>query len=374
LAIPRWPGTSRLNVLPRAGVDLNAYYDRSSLRFFYYSDSRIGSIFTCDSTDVVAHELGHAILDAYRPETWSVMSLEAASMHEAFADLVAILHVLTYDEILNLVMQETNGDLKKENTVSKLAEQFGQAIFKLSGPNSGRLPNALRSAINNFKYVNPASLPTDAPNDQLAQECHSFGRIFLGAFYDLLSVFFETLKKEGLPPIEALKKARDTLAQYSLKAIQTAPLNTKFYQSVAKTMLWVDATVGGGKYQKSMEEVFKNRNLIKTQLRALAAPKCDNENYIIKKSEIMHLKLSDHVISSQSDNFLYSVELEVPNESAYLYDLNKNIFDHIGSSEDDSISGAIDMVTYIYNSKNVSDDSSTLFEIKDGKLVRSHFS
>lgn len=79
-------------------------------------------------------------------------------------------------------------------------------------------------------------------------------------------------------------------------------------------------------------------------------------------------------MSAQSDNFLYSVEIEVPNETAYLYDLNKNVFDHIGSSEDESISGAIDMITYIYNSKNVSNDSSTLFEVKNGKLVRSHFS
>lgn len=375
MLVPKWPGTSCLQVFPRAGVDLNAYYDRSSLKFFYYNDARIGgSFFTCDSSDIVTHELGHAILDAYRPQTWSAMSLEVASMHEAFADLIAILHSLIYDEVLQLVIQETGADLRKENVVSRLAEQFGQILYKISGPNSGRLPNALRSAINDFKYVNPSSLPLEAPNDGLAQECHSFGRIFLGAFYDLLVVFFEDNKAKGLPPVVALKQSRDVLAKYTLKAIQVAPINSKYYQSVAKSMLWADVTIGNSQYQEKMQEVFKNRNLVSTQIRALSAPKCNNEDCVVKNSQILQLKLSDRVISAQSDNFLYSVEVEIPNETAYFYDLNKNIYDSVVASEDESIAGAVDMVTYIYNTNNVSDDSKTLFEIRDGKLVRSHFS
>lgn len=375
IRIPKWPGTSNLQIFPRAGLDLNAYYDRASLRFFHYNDSRIGgSIFTCDSTDIVAHELGHAILDAYRPETWSAVSIEASSMHEAFADLVAILHALTYDEVLSLIVQETNADLRKENVVSRLAEQFGQAIYKISGPNSGRLSNALRSAINDFKYVNPSSLPLDAPNDKLAQECHSFGRVFLGAFYDILVMIFEDIKSTGADPVSALKQSRDILALYSLKAIQVAPLNSKFYSSVAKTILWADATLGNRKYQARLQEIFRKRNLSTTQLMALHAPKCDNPNFVVKKSEILHLKLSERVISAQSNNFLYSLELEVPNESAFLYDLNGNIYDSVSSSEDEGVMGAVDMVDYLFKTNNVSDGHDSLFEVQNGKLVRSHFS
>jgi hypothetical protein len=33
--VNRWPGTSILKAIPRAGVQLNAYYDRRHLKFFY---------------------------------------------------------------------------------------------------------------------------------------------------------------------------------------------------------------------------------------------------------------------------------------------------------------------------------------------------
>lgn len=372
----KWPGTSNLQVLPRAGMDLNAFYNRRTLSFFYYTDSRIGgSFFTCDSSDIVAHELGHAIFDSYRPQTWSAASLEVASFHEAFADLTAIMHILTYPEVLNFVIQQTQGNIRKDNLASKLAESFGIAIFKLSGPESGRLPDALRSAINNFKYVNPGSLPADAPYNQLAAECHSFGRIFLGAFYDILVMMYEDIKSTGTPPVDALAKARDLLTRYVLKAIQNAPLNVNFYNSVAKTMLWSDVVLSNWKYHDRMKQIFLNRNLLLTSLMMLSAPKCENDDLIIKTQGCMNIKLEDVVVRAQSNNNpLYSVELEIPNEKTYLYDTNRNIYDVIKVAEEQSVAGAIDMVEYLHSSNSVSDGVKTPFEIKDGKLVRTHFS
>jgi hypothetical protein len=372
----KWPGTSNLQILPRAGMDLNAFYNRRTLSFFYYTDSRIGgSFFTCDSSDIVAHELGHAIFDSYRPQTWSAASLEVASFHEAFADLTAIMHILTYPEVLNFVIQQTQGNIKKDNLASKLAESFGIAIYKLSGPESGRLPDALRSAINNFKYVNPGSLPANAPYNSLAAECHSFGRIFLGAFYDILVMMYEDIKSTGIPPVDALAKARDLLTRYVLKAIQNAPLNVSFYNSVAKTMLWADVVLSNWKYHDRMKQIFLNRNLLLTNLMMLSAPKCENDDLIIKTQGCMNIKLEDVVVRAQSNNNpLYSVELEIPNEKTYLYDTNRNIYDVIKVAEEQSVASAIDMVEYLHNSNSVSDDVKTPFEIKDGKLVRTHFS
>ncbi len=45
--------------MPAAGADMNAYYDRRSLRFFYYNH-RGRNVYFGDSADIVAHELGHA--------------------------------------------------------------------------------------------------------------------------------------------------------------------------------------------------------------------------------------------------------------------------------------------------------------------------
>lgn len=373
--IPKWPGTTNLYVLPHAGVNLNAFYDRRSLQFFYVNDRRFGDpIFTCDSTEIVAHELGHAILDAYRPETWNAMSLEVASIHEAFADFTAIIHSLTYDEIVEYILNETQGNLSKENIASELAEQFGRLIYRIS-PEGRNNSNALRSATNNFKYVNPGTLPQDAPNDQLAAECHSFGRIFLGALYDILTMIYEENINEGKNQKNSLEDARDTLTQYVLKSIQNAPLNVKFYNSMAKTLLWSDVTLNNRKYHDKMQKIFFERNLISNQLMMLNAPTCNNNDLIIKKLDIENIKLNDYVLNIQSNkNPLYAVELEVPKQSAYLYDSDKNIYDVISASEEESLSGAIDMVNFLHNTKSVSDDLSTPFEIKNNKLTRTYYS
>jgi len=373
--IPPWPGTSNLHILPHAGVNLNAFYDRRSLQFFYINDRRFGDpIFTCDSAEIVAHELGHAILDAYRPETWSAMSLEVASFHEAFADFTAIMHSLTYDEIIDYILNETQGNLNKENIASELAEQFGRLIYRIS-PESGKKSNALRSATNNFKYVNPGTLPQDAPRDQLAAECHSFGRIFLGALYDILIIIYEENIREGKEKKDSLKEARDTLTKYVLKSIQNAPLNSKFYNSMAKTLLWADVVLNNRKYHDKMQKIFFERNLISNQLMMLNAPTCDNNDLIIKNLKIDNIKLNDFVLNIQSnENPLYNVELEIPKQSAYLYDVNKNIYDIIPTSDEEGLSGAIDMINYLHNTKSISNDSSAPFEIKNNKLTRNYYS
>jgi hypothetical protein len=373
--IPKWPGIHSLQVIPRAGVDLNAYYDRRSLRFFYVNDSRTGQVFTCDSSDIVAHELGHAILDSFRPETWSVMSLEVASMHEAFADFTAMMNLLSHDEVIHHVIQETKGDLHKENVVSRLAEQVGSVIYAISKNKSGMNPRALRSAINNFKYVNPGTLPTNAPDHQLAAECHSFGRLFLGALYDMFVTIYEDSILEGNSKFEAIKKARDTSTKYILKAIQNCPINAKFYNGMAKTLLWADVVINERRYHDKLEKIFLKRNLITTQLKMLNAPKCENENLVIKKQNITSLKLSDVVLKSQTkENPLYDVEIEIPKDKVFLYDKNKNLYDYFAVSDEDSISSAIDMINYLNNTNSVSDDTRTPFEIKDGKLIRTFIS
>jgi hypothetical protein len=346
------------------------------LQFFFVNDPRVGgSLYTCDSTDVVAHELGHAILDSFRPETWSAASLEVASMHEAFGDFIAMMHVLSYDEIVNFIVNETQGDLRKNNVASQLAEEFGAAVYKLSDPKEGRSPNALRSAINDFKYVNPGTLPVDAPYSQLAAECHSFGRIFLGALYDILVMIYEDVKQSGKTPVDSLKEARNTLLRYMLKSIQNAPLNVKFFNSVSKTLLWADVTLNNRKYHDKIQQILANRNLLTTQLMILSAPKCENNDLIIKTQGCMNIKLEDKVMRAQSDdNPLYGVEVEIPVERVYLYDQNYNLYDSVAVSDEESLSAAIDMIKYLHATNSVSDNPKTPFEIKDGKLVRTYFS
>ena len=372
--IDRWSSTSNLAVQPRAGEDLNAYYDRAHLRFFYFTHDKLGTLYTCESTEIVSHELGHAVLDFYRPDMWSAAYLESAAFHEAFGDFVAMMMDLSHDEFCNYVLQQTNGDLSKKNVLSNLAEQMGKFIYALTGPDGGRQPDCLRCAINDFKYVNPGTLPEDAPDNKLAAECHSFARIFVGAFYDMFVMMYNDVVSTGTTQLVALHQARDTMLRYVMKAIQNAPLNANFFESMSRTILWADVTINNGKYHDRIQKIFFNRNMLTPQVRMLSAPPCDNEEGIVVIKKTSMVKLSEHLIRAQSDdNPLYDVDVEIPQDQAHLYDNDKNLVDSINVTQEESLSAAQDMIVYLHKTHSVSDDPKSPFEIKDGKLVRTHF-
>jgi hypothetical protein len=376
----QWAGTNSLSILPLAGVDFNAFYNRSSMQFFFARDPVANiNVYTADSADIVSHELGHAILDGFRPDTWNVASLEVWSFHEAFADLIALLSIMQHEEILHRSLTENGGNLRIDSVMTRLAESMGTAIYNVTNGNGNRPKNYLRSVINDFKYVNPGTLSENAPDNQLASECHSFGRIFLGAFYDILEMMYKAGVSSGLTQIQALIQARDTLGSYVFKAIKNAPINMKFFESVAKTILWVDWNVPNRPYHNQMKSIFLNRNIIGQELSMLSAPPTDKDHdgIVALGNASITMKLSDHVIriQGQEDNNLYNVDAIVAKEEAFLYDKQSgNAIDYIGTSTEDVLRGLQDAIIYLHKSHNVSSDSSTPFEIVNGKLTRTHFS
>ena len=371
--LTKWGRTGILAVIPKAGVDLNAFYNGKSMQFFYFMDPSVQRIVsTADSTDIVAHELGHAILDSHRPDTWSAASLEVWSFHEAFADLTALLHIMSYDEILIHSLNECGNDITKPSTMTRLAEDVGRAIYSLVDENSGRRPDCLRSVINDFKYIDPAKLPEEAPHNELAAECHSFGRVFLGAFYDFLVAVYKDTLSLGQEPLASLKHARDVTGQYVLRAIQNAPLNARFYDSVGRTLLWVAKNTDGGRYYEQMRSALTGRRIIGLGVKSLSvAPVPEEGETMVKIQSKTTVKLSDHfAIRAMSDNPLYEVEVEIPMEEAYLYDNDRNVIDSVTITPEESYSVAQDFINYLHLTNSVGDTAATPFEVKDGKLVR----
>jgi len=76
----RWRPGPTLPARLDAGDRLNAVYTGGDVRFF--STEVDGTrVSTAESPDVVSHELGHAVLDAIRPQLWDAMSHEVAAFH-----------------------------------------------------------------------------------------------------------------------------------------------------------------------------------------------------------------------------------------------------------------------------------------------------
>lgn len=91
----RWSVPNPMRVTLIAGQDLNANYSRqaSGLRFYQQTVRGI-TVYSAESPNVSEHELGHAILDAVRPQLWNVPFFEVAALHESFGDMSAILSEL----------------------------------------------------------------------------------------------------------------------------------------------------------------------------------------------------------------------------------------------------------------------------------------
>ncbi len=170
----RWHNRRALSVDLDAGDDLNAYYDRQELCFFH---ARVAgtTVYSGESPDVVCHELGHALLDAVRPQLWNAASIEVASFHESFGDISAILSALDLPSVREDVLRSTGGRVSRASRVSRLAEQLGWAI-RQSHPDAVD-PDCLRNAANSFFYRQPEGLPPMAPASALSSEPHSFSRV-----------------------------------------------------------------------------------------------------------------------------------------------------------------------------------------------------
>lgn len=262
------------------GVDLNAYYARNDfapedikqgLSFFHDTvrdavTGRQTTVFSGESPDVVAHELGHAVLDSVKPALFELASIEAAAFHESFGDMSAILTALQLPSVRQAVLEETDGNLRRNSSVSRVAEQLGFAIRQRNPAGVDR--DSLRNAANAFVYVDPLTLPATGPATQLTRAGHNFSRVFTGAFLEALGGMVARLASR--PRVEDVQQASADMGRILVDAAAAAPVSTKFFQAVAEQMVLVDGRVFAGKYAEALTTAFVRRGLM--SVRSLAAP------------------------------------------------------------------------------------------------------
>jgi hypothetical protein len=250
-----WQGRrKRLPLLQDAGDDLNAYYDRGRFAFFH---RRIGSavFFSGASTDVVAHEVGHGLLDSIRPDLWDAPFLEAGAFHEAFGDCMAILTALG-DRETRMKLLDAAPSLRKRNFVESTAENLSDGIRRLRATHNAAEP---RHAYNTFKYQIPETLPDDGGPGALINEVHSFGMLFSGCFYDLIAEIFAA--DRARTEASLLGAARQA-ASLLVEGAKTAVITPRFFQSVGRAMVLADDHLNDGAHRQHLRNAFGAHGLM----------------------------------------------------------------------------------------------------------------
>jgi hypothetical protein len=119
----------QIQVAPHAFADANAFYSpRSQGLFFGYfpKSDGAGNIFSCLSHEVVAHETTHALLDGLRQRYTDPSSPQQAGFHEGFADIVALLSILSSEEVAAKII-----DLGLPGNSNQMIERKSLSIQRL---------------------------------------------------------------------------------------------------------------------------------------------------------------------------------------------------------------------------------------------------
>jgi hypothetical protein len=265
-----WEPGAPLAVILDEGEDLNAFYDRQALNFFHGAVGG-GTVFSGESPDILCHEMGHAVLDAVRPELFDAPFIEAAAFHESFGDMSAILSDLQTPSLRQSVLEETQGHLERSSRLSRLAEQLGAAI-RQTRPDSVD-PDCLRNAVNSFFYVDPNTLQPLAPASSLSSEPHSFSRVFTGGFYGAFAGMVVVQAGANAPSADDMAQVSQDMGRILLDAIAAAPLVPQFFSQVAAHMVEADAARFGGKYGDALKSAFVRHGILSLQsAAALAQP------------------------------------------------------------------------------------------------------
>lgn len=172
----RWRGAARLRLVPHAFEGRNAYFDpaRGAVLFGYYPADRRDPgpnlpgqvIFTCLSSDIIAHEVTHAIIHRLRKYYTEATNPDVYAWHEAFADLIALFQHFVHREVLMEAVSTSSANLRRSTGLLDLAHEFGRSTGRGA---------ALRSAI---------GTDPDPARFLATTEPHARGAQFVAAVFD----------------------------------------------------------------------------------------------------------------------------------------------------------------------------------------------
>lgn len=287
----------RLRIYPHALREANAYYSpaKKALLFGYFPATTDqpgiqfpgGTVFTCLSHDIVAHEITHALLDGMHSGFLEPSHPDVFAFHEAFADIVALFQHFSFPEVLGHQIAKTRGDLASQSLLGELAQQFGKAIG-----NYGALRNAIGRVNPDTGQWQP--LRPDPQEYQSVLEPHARGAILVAAVFDAFISIYKTrvadllriatsgtgvLPEGSIHPDlvnrlsqEAAKSAQHVLTM-CIRALDYCPPFDMTFGDYLRALITADSDIVPNDdrgYRVSFIESFRRRGIYPREVRTLS--------------------------------------------------------------------------------------------------------
>ncbi len=245
-------GSHQIQIAPHAFSDANAFYsDRAQGLFFGYFPTHTGrgAVFTCLSHEIVAHETTHALLDGLRERYTDPSSPQQAGFHEGFADIVALLSILSAQSIVERVVdlglpRAAGGAIRRASVTAESLRNSG--LFGLAQQMGSEL-----AGVHGFALRRSVSLPPrkDYLTSGQCDEPHTCGEIIVAAVLNAyvniwvsrLQALGDDIKLDRARASEEGAELADHLLNVCIRAIDYCPPTDIEFSDFASALLTVDA-------------------------------------------------------------------------------------------------------------------------------------
>jgi hypothetical protein len=293
----------RLRVYPHALRQANAFYDpnKKALLFGYFSASPAnaqlqlpgGTVYTCLSHDIIAHETTHAILDGLHRRYIDATHPDTRAFHEAFADIVALFQHFSFPEVLKHQIAQTRGDLNQQNLLGQLAQQFGKATGSYG---------SLRDAIGTHDQDGNWQPLVPNPDDyQKVMSFHARGGILVAAIFDaFLNIYQHRIRRllriatggTGILPegelhpdlvddlAENAAKAANDVLRICIRALDYCPPMDITFGDYLRAIITADFDMVADDsrgYRVAFVEAFQKRGISATGIKSMAVEELAHE-------------------------------------------------------------------------------------------------
>lgn len=276
----------RLRIYPHALRADNAYYSpkKVALLFGYFpAGSQEGDatapgsmVFSCLSSDIIAHEMSHALLDGLHRRFQEVSNPDVPAFHEAFADIVALFQHFTVTELVHFEIARSRGDLGTAVLLGGLARQFGEGVSR-----RGPLRNYLDPKMRERRYAD-----TEQPHDRGSILVFAVYEAFLNIISRRTSDLFRIATGgTGILPEGALHpdlvdrlttetcKAAAHVLNMCIRALDYCPAVDITFGEYLRALITADLDLVSDDslgYRVAFMEAFRNRGILPRDVRTIS--------------------------------------------------------------------------------------------------------